>query len=151
MENVAPAVLTRVLLPLVSVLVLSLRIWIAAQTTWTSPWSELLLSAAESSLVAEPLAVLLMSPVGVPLVKSAAVVAAVTVIVLDPGNGISPKLQVKMLRPACGLVPQLAASAPATVQLLVAGPGRVSVRVTPVAVIGPLFVVTIVNTALLPA
>ena len=57
-----------------------------------------------------------------------------------------------MLPPACGFVPeQLAAFAPATVQPVPAIVGRTSVRVTPVAVIGPLFVTVIVNTALLPA
>src|SRR5439155_5342622 len=92
-----------------------------------------------------------MSPVGVPAVQSAAVVAAVSVICLDPGNGTSPKLQVKVLRPACGLAPQAVAvkSVPPTVQLLVAGPGRTTLMVTPGAVIRPLFGTVTVNTAFL--
>src|SRR5258707_17235 len=94
-----------------------------------------------------------MSPAGGPTIEqSAAVFAALTVTGFEAGNGTLPKLQVKRLPPACGLVPvQLAASVPPTVQFLVAGPGRVSVIETPVAATGPLFVVTIVKTALLPA
>src|SRR2546423_368344 len=125
----------------------------AAHWTWTSPSSELLVSVELDSLVAEALAVLVMSAAGGPTIwQSAAVVAAVRVMVLLPPEATLPKLQVSVLRPACGLVPaQAAASVPPTVQLRVAGPGRTSVSVTALAVPGPRLDVTIVNTALLPA
>src|SRR5213593_4333016 len=82
----------------------------------------------------------------------AVVVVAVRVMVRDWPAATVPKLQVSRAPPATGLGAQEAALAPPTVQpggatLL----GTVSVRVTPVAVPGPLFVTVMVKVATPPA
>src|SRR5438046_8176813 len=64
-------------------LVLSLRISMAAHVTLTSPWSELFVSVVLASLVADALAVFSMSPVEPFRKQSAALVVALTMTVLE--------------------------------------------------------------------
>src|SRR2546425_12493441 len=78
--------------------------------------------------------------------QSAASVAEVSVIVLEPGNKIVPKLHVKLPL----VMVQAAASAPPTVQLRPLS-GNASVSITFCAAVGPLFVTTTVKTASVPA
>src|SRR5213593_3409895 len=101
---------------------------------------------AAASLLAATWAELLMTG------QLAGVVVAVRVMVRDWPAATVPKLQVSRLPPATGFGEQEPALAPPTAQPGAAtAPGTVSVRVTPVASPGPLFVTVMVKLACPPA